>query len=216
MKNKLKVVICVVMTCVFLLIPFSAFAYPDNPSPKLLYDIAQGTGKSIYSGYQVMCEDSNNYYLWTVESSNINCSVSTNSYPCNINMGGGGASVQISTTVFTYPKSNFYDVSVNENKQGYYYDYQLTKLKNITNILYSNKDITYTKDNQSTVFFTKMNSIPQVAAGRVPLNTTISSIRLTNILDELIAVLPILLPVLITFIAIRKGIAFCLQMLRTS
>lgn len=95
MKNKLKVVICVVMTCVFLLIPFSAFAYPDNPSPKLLYDIAQGTGKSIYSGYQVMCEDSNNYYLWTVEFSNINCSVSTNSYPCNINMGGGGASVQI-------------------------------------------------------------------------------------------------------------------------
>ena len=39
MKSKLKVVICVVMTCVFLLIPFSAFAYPDNPSPKLLYMI---------------------------------------------------------------------------------------------------------------------------------------------------------------------------------
>lgn len=216
MSKKIKVVICVLLTCVFLLIPFSAFAYPDNPSAQTLYNIAIDTGKPIYSGYQLICDDDTNYYLWTVESANINCSVSSNSYPCNINMSGGGASVQISTTVFTYPKSNFYDVSVNENKQGYYYDYQLTKLKNITNILYSNKDITYTKDNQSTVFFQQMNSIPKYPPGRVPVSTVISSIPLTGILNELIAMLPLLLPVLITFLAIRKGIAFCLQMLRTS
>lgn len=216
MSKKLKVVICVLMTCVFLLIPFSAFAYPDNPSAQTLYNIANDTGKPIYSGYQLICEDDTNFYFWTVESSNIRPSSSSNSYPCNISMSGGGASVQISTTVYTYPKSNYYDVSVSENKQGYYYDYQVNKLSNVTKILYSNKDVTYTSGDTTTVFFSLMNSIPKYPPGRVPVSTVISSIPLTGILKELTAMLPLLLPVLITFLAIRKGIAFCLQMLRTS
>lgn len=216
MSKKLKVVICVIMTCVFLLIPFSAFAYPDNASAKTLYNIAKDTGKPIYEGYQLICEDSSNYYFWTVNNSNIRPSSNSNSYPCNISMSGGGASVQIPTTVFTYPKSNFYDVSVSEYKDGYYYNYQVEKLRNVNNILYSNKDVTYTSGDTTTVFFTQMDSIPSNPPSRVPLNTVISSIQLTGILSELIAMLPLLLPVLITFLAIRKGIRFCLQMLRTS
>lgn len=216
MSKKLKVVICVVMTCVFILIPFSAFAYPDNPSSQTLYNIAKDTGKPIYDGYQLICEDNSNYYFWTVDNTNIRPSSNSNSYPCNISMGGGLSSVQVSTTVFTYPKSNFYDVSVNENRHGYYYDFEIEKLRNVIQILYSNKDVTYTSGGNTTVFFQKMNSIPISPPNRVPLHTVISSIQLTGILSELIAVLPLLLPVLITFLAIRKGIAFCLQMLRTS
>ena len=216
MSKKLKVVICVIMTCVFLLIPFSAFAYPDNPSAQTLYKIAKDTGKPIYTGYQLICEDSSNYYFWTVDNSNIRPHSSSNSYPCNISMSGGGASVLVPTTVYTYPKSNFYDVSVSENKQGYFYDFQLNKLSNVTQILYSNKDVTYTSSGNTTVFFTQMDSIPSNPPSRVPLNTVISSIQLTGILSELIAMLPLLLPVLITFLAIRKGIRFCLQMLRIS
>lgn len=216
MSKKLKVIICVVMTCVFILIPFSAFAYPDNPSAQTLYNIAKDTGKPIYEGFQIICEDSNNYYFWTVDNSNIKPSSSSNSYPCNIFMSGGGASSQVSTTVFTYPKSNFYDVSVSENKHGYYYDFETKKLSNVTQILYSNKDVTYTSGGNTTVFFPQMNSVPSNPPNRVPLNTVISSIQLTGILSELIAMLPLLLPVLITFLAIRKGISFCLQMLRAS
>lgn len=216
MSKKLKVVICVLMTCVFILIPFSAFAYPDNPSAQTLYNIAKDTGKPIYDGYQIICEDNNNYYFWTVNNSNIRPSSSANSYPCNISMSGGGASVQVPTIVFTYPKSNFYDVSVSEYRDGYYYDFELTKLRSVTRILYSNKDVTYTSGGNTSVFFQKMNSVPSHPQNRVPLNTVISSIQLTGILSELIAMLPLLLPVLITFLAIRKGIAFCLQMLKAS
>lgn len=216
MKSKLKVVVCVVMTCVFILIPFSAFAYPDNPSAQTLYNIAKDTGKPIYEGYQIICEDNNNYYFWTVDT-NIRSSVNSNSYPTNISMRGGPAgAVFIPTTVFTYPKSNFYDVSVNENAQNYYYDYNVEKIRNVSKILYSNNDVTYTSGGTSTVFFQKMNSVPSHQPNRVPLNTVLSSIQLTGILKELIAMLPLLLPVLITFLAIRKGIAFCLQMLRMS
>lgn len=216
MKSKLKVVVCVVMTCVFILIPFSAFAYPDNPSAQTLYNIAKDTGKPIYEGYQIICEDNNNYYFWTVNNSNIRPSSSSNSYPCNISMSGGGASSQVPTTVFTYPKSNFYDVSVSESKHGYYYDFEQKKLSNVARILYSNKDVTYTLGGSTTVFFPLMNSVPSNPPNRVPLNTVISSIQLTGILNELIAMLPLLLPVLIAFLAIRKGIAFCLATLRTA
>lgn len=216
MSKKLNVVICVVMTFVFILVPFSAFAYPDNPSAQTLYNIAKDTGKPIYTGYQLICEDSSNYYLWTVDNTNIRPSSNSNSYPCNISMSGGGAAVQIPTTVFTYPKSNFYDVSVSENKQGYYYDHQVEKLRNVNTILYSNKDVTYSSGGNTTVFFTRMDSMPSNPPGRVPVSTVISSIQLTGILSELIAMLPLLLPVLITFLAIRKGIRFCLQMLRIS
>lgn len=223
MKNKLKIAICVVMTCVFMLIPFSAFAYYDNPSPKMLYDIANGTGKTIYSGYQLMCEDANNYYFWTTGAyakgsgtPNIWCAASTNSYPCNLKMGGGQAAAPVLTNVFIFPKSNIYDVTVKENSHGYYYDHEINKLNNITKILYSNKDITYKKDNEWPVFFQKMNSVPKTPGNRVPLNTQLSSIQLTGTLSELIAMLPILLPVLITLLAIRKGIGFTLTILRTA
>lgn len=72
-------------------------------------------------------------------------------------------------------------------------------------ILYSSQNI-YERDG-TTVFF-----------GRTPtssaLKTHITGLTLGAVLQESVNLLPILLPVLITFIAIRKGIAFCFRILR--
>lgn len=220
MKNKLKIAVCAIFVVIFSLLPISVFAYTDNPSPKLLYDIAKASGKTIYPNYQIIYEDDNNFYLWTVgyfvtgESPDIKPYVNTASYPCDIIIRGGLLTAPITTNVFTFPKLNIYDVSVNSNSTDYENGTSKPKIYNVTKILYSNKDILV--DGGDTVFFTKMNSIPQGTSKRVPLNTTLSSIQLTGILDEVIALLPILFPVLITFIAIRKGIAFCLATLRAS
>ena len=43
-----------------------------------------------------------------------------------------------------------------------------------------------------------------------------NSAMLNGVLQEIVALLPILLPVLITLLAIRKGLKFCLQTLRSS
>lgn len=43
-----------------------------------------------------------------------------------------------------------------------------------------------------------------------------NSAMLNGVLQEIVTLLPILLPVLVTLIAIRKGIRFCLQTLRSS
>lgn len=48
------------------------------------------------------------------------------------------------------------------------------------------------------------------------LDKVITSTMVSGVLNEITAVLPIILPVAITFIAIRKGIAFVIGMLRSA
>ena len=45
---------------------------------------------------------------------------------------------------------------------------------------------------------------------------TITNTMLQGVLDEVVGILPIVLPVVITFMAIRKGISFVLGMLRSA
>lgn len=48
------------------------------------------------------------------------------------------------------------------------------------------------------------------------LSEVITSGMVSGVLDQIIAVLPILLPAAISFIGVRKGIAFVLGMLRSA
>lgn len=48
------------------------------------------------------------------------------------------------------------------------------------------------------------------------LDKTITSTMVQGVLDEVIALVPIVIPVAITFIAIRKGISFVFGMLRSA
>ena len=50
------------------------------------------------------------------------------------------------------------------------------------------------------------------AAGTVA--TALTNVDLTGVLDELLALLPIVLPVVIGFIGVRKGISFLIGSLR--
>lgn len=48
------------------------------------------------------------------------------------------------------------------------------------------------------------------------LNTVFTAEMVGGVLDEVVGVIPIVVPVAITFIAIRKGISFVLGMLRSA
>ena len=219
MSNKLKVVICVVMTCVFILIPFSAFAKTDNVSPTKLIQIAKDANPDMYTidsnHSTAIFEDDNNYYL-VVASRVINfvCEGYGSPFEC-VRPGTNSFNYQ----KYIYPKLNIYDVSYDTHDCNAVIE-RVWTFGYPTKFIYSNKDIYQGRQgavpNTDKIFFSKMNSIPSNPPSRVPLHTVISSIQLTGILKELIAVLPLLLPVLITFIAIRKGIAFCLATLRTA
>lgn len=52
--------------------------------------------------------------------------------------------------------------------------------------------------------------------GAAVLPETITSTMLQGVLDEVVGVIPTVLPVVITFMAIRKGISFVIGMLRSA
>lgn len=74
------------------------------------------------------------------------------------------------------------------------------------------------------VFFTPKSTTPTTPGtegetttpGAVVLGATLKKTQLSQVLSELIVVLPILVPVLISFIAIRKGLKFTLSQLRAA
>ncbi|WP_308567775.1 hypothetical protein [uncultured Eubacterium sp.] len=220
MKNKLKIAICVVMTCVFMLIPFSAFAYYDNPSPKLLVDIAKGSNKDMYSigsSHSAILWEEKDYFYLVVTS--IDRPFRCVSYGSALVIPRPSNLSNFDYQKYTYPKSNIYDVT-NTTVTCVSVAYNDFKIGTPTKILYSNQNVygggSGEQVDTSKVFFQQMNSVPKTPGNRVPLNTQLSSIQLTGTLSELIAMLPILLPVLITLLAIRKGIGFTLTILRTA
>ena len=60
-----------------------------------------------------------------------------------------------------------------------------------------------------------MPQIQTILADTV-LDKTITGPMVNGVLDEVVAVIPTIIPVAITFIAIRKGISFVLGMLRSA
>lgn len=220
MKNKLKIAVCAIFVVIFSLLPMSVFAKTDNVSASDLIRIAKDSNPDMYSidssHSTAIFEDDNNYYLVVVSR--------TVTYRC----GSYGTIFEcvrpndlkwFDYQKYTFSKLNCYDVTfetvgcnpVVDRYFGFGYP---------TKFIYANQNVYGKWQGESTdtsvIFFQQMNSIPQGTTKRVPLSTTLSSIQLTGILDEVIVLLPILFPVLIAFIAIRKGIAFCLATLRTA
>lgn len=58
--------------------------------------------------------------------------------------------------------------------------------------------------------------MPSITNAATVLDTVITSTMLEGVLAEITAVLPTVLPVMITFLAIRKGISFVIGMLRSA
>lgn len=56
----------------------------------------------------------------------------------------------------------------------------------------------------------------QATAATTVLSTIVTTSMLSGVLDEIVALLPIVIPVSVGFIALRKGISFVLGMLRAA
>ena len=219
MNNKLKIAVCAIFVVIFSLLPMSVFAKTDNVSASDLIRIAKDSNPDMYTidsnHSTAIFEDNDNYYLIVVSRVvTYRCAGYGTVFEC-VRPGTNSFDFQ----KYTFPKLNCYDVTFDtvhcNSVVGRYFEFGYP-----TKFIYANQNV-YGKwqaesTDTSVIFFQQMNSIPQGTSKRVPLNTTLSSIQLTGILEEVISLLPILFPVLITFLAIRKGIAFCLVTLRAS
>ena len=62
----------------------------------------------------------------------------------------------------------------------------------------------------------EMSKIPNAITAESVLSTVITSQVISGVLDEVVALVPIVIPTAIAFISIRKGLAFVLGMLRSA
>ncbi len=225
--KKISCVIFSVMLVVFSLMPVTAFA---------------GTGaanvdyRSIAKDYDIGISDDYTYYaVYTLKDKTdfVYCIFSNNPVVVLKNGGYGFCTVKGSSaacTLVRYPYSNVYSnaEALASNKYVSYGDWATymgsatgkvdTTVQQYDNaspliFAYSNFDV----DNVGETFTqTSSTGQGQSQTGKLVLGPILKNTQLSQVLSELIAVLPILLPVLITFIAIRKGIKFILSQLRAA
>ena len=217
MKKKLFILVPVFALIICALTPLTAFAVVQ-PTGKTAYTVAKDYG--LTKGHDVVFKSGDDYYILCCPSSVTFGSVNSILY--------GKVNSDINYYVYKFDKNNVYKKPVQSN-MGYIQSKDgLKNIKSFSSIMYSTVNIYDVSNNEGTLslensVFLKRGTSQSATPNPSPeptqnskLTSTISSTILSPILSEVIAILPTLLPVLVEFIAIRKGLAFILQMLRNA
>lgn len=163
------------------------------------FDILDEYGLSHYDHYIVTQDSSNNYYVYTVPRQ---YTLRDNS---NAFSPSGVDDVHYS---YCFKSPNYYlkPTSIkNGSNTQYVYNLALTG-----SIVFSSYDVK--RENGAAVF--QQSPSIQTAAGTV--KGAIMTTDLTRSMSELVALLPVLIPCMICFLSIRKGLKFTFRMLRQS
>lgn len=229
MKNKLKIFLCVVMIAVFCF-GTCATAYASTGYPTDI-DTATSVVKSYYkdelAGYVPVffyTTDSKGPALMFLPDSYSSDTISVSSY------GDNGNSIDFKVNdknlyVFTFDKSNCYSKPTVWKASNVWMSvpYGLNKDNISKRIIQSYKTI-LAVDGKTVLFQQGTTQSPNptnpdsTIQGSNILSNLLNknSTMLKGVLNEIVALLPLLLPVLISFLAIRKGIRFTLQTLRSA
>ena len=233
MKSKLKIFFSVLMIAVICFANcISAYAYTGGPTElnKALSIVSSYYDISKFSVFVLSADKSGNTVLVCLPGG---ISLSSDNYlPNSIGFTGsvyndpGSSTNWLPADTFLFDSSNMY------SKPTQYH----TATNDFTSIPYPNGKYSngntfsviesshniYNTDSSELVFrqgtSVSPNPTPPTQSGSNTLSTMFNSnsAMLNGVLQEIVTLLPILLPVLVTFIAIRKGIRFCLQTLRSS
>lgn len=215
MKKKLFILVPVFALIICALTPLTAFAVVQ-PTGKTAYTVAKDYG--LTKGHDVVFKSGDDYYILCCPSSVTFGSVNSILY--------GKVNSDINYYVYKFDSNNVYKKPVQSN-MGYIQSKDgLKNIKSFNTIMYSTVNIYNVIDTngvlslENSVFTQAGTEKPANPGtpGQKPSSTLSSSITskiLSPVLTEVVAILPVLLPVFLTFLAIRKGIAFTLIMLRS-
>lgn len=234
--KKIYCVIFSVMLVVFTMIPVTAFAY-TGASNADYRAIASDSGIAIADDmkyYVVYTQRGATDYVYCAFSDNPIKFVKDNRHGYSIANNGSATNITLVRysyqNVYKNPESlkekyslntsPYYTYYLNPCTGAFYDDTGTNKGVSVPLVpAYSNYDF----DNAGTTF-QQTPSTPTTPGtegetttpGAAVLGATMKKTNLSQVLSELIAVLPILVPVLISFIAIRKGLKFTLSQLRAA
>lgn len=233
MKNKLKIIFSVLMIAVVCFANcISAYAYTGGPTElnKAISIVSSYYDISKYSVFVLSADKSGNTVLVCLPG---NITLSSDNYLSN-SIGYQGsryynpshAQNWLPSDTFLFDSSNMYSKPTEYLvKRSDYVSCPYPNGKysngNTFSVIESSHNI-YNTDTSELVFQQGTSVSPNptypTPSGSNTLSTMFNSnsAMLNGVLQEIVTLLPILLPVLVTFIAIRKGIRFCLQTLRSS
>lgn len=233
MKKKLKIIFCVLMISVlFFANCISAYAYTSGPTDldKALSIVRSYYDISNFSVFVLSADKSGNTVLVCLPGG---ITLSSDSYlPNSVGFSGNvyldphSGTNWLPSDTFLFDSSNMYSKPTEFKKvvndftycpypNGWYSN------GNTFSVIASNYNI-YNTDSNELVFQQGTSSSPSPTPPSQSGSSTLlptfnsNSEMLNGVLQEIVALLPILLPVLITLLAIRKGLKFCLQTLRSS
>lgn len=171
----------------------------DPQSLPPFYDILDDYGLSYFKEQYVLSKKGNDYYFYTLDSG----SSVRGSALVDLRFQGGSSMYAYK---FSFP--NYYlepDVIPSYTGSMYATDTHIEG-----NIIRSSYDI-YNQDSGGTVF-----QLTPLTQTQTHLKGVITVASLKPLLSEVIALLPVLIPCMISFIAIRKGLSFTFRMLRAA
>lgn len=233
MKQKIKFIFCVLMISVlFFANCISAYASTGGPTnlDKALSIVRSYYDISNFSVFVLSADKSGNTVLVCLSGDTI---LSSDNYlPNSIGFTGsvymhpGSDTNWLSADTFLFDSSNMYSKPTLYHTSAYDFTsipYPNGKYSNgnTFSVIESNHNI-YNVDTNELVFqlgtSASPNPTPPSQSGSSTLSPTFNSnsAMLNGVLQEIVILLPILLPVLVILIAIRKGLKFCLQTLRSS
>ena len=233
MKQKLKIIFCVLMISVlFFANCISAYAYTGGPTDldKAVSIVSSYYDISKFSVFVLSADKSGNTVLVCLPGS---ITLSSDNYlPNSIGFSGsvyndpGSATNWLPADTFLFDSTNMYSkptlyhAATNDFTSIPYPNGKYSN-GNTFSVIESSHNI-YNTETSELVFHqgtsVSPNPTPPTPSGSnilLPMFNSNSGM-LNGVLQEIVKLLPILLPVLITFLAIRKGLKFCLLTLRSS
>lgn len=201
-----KITIFIVSLCIFLISAIPVYADYQVPFDR----IAESKDISWSEDYHTVCISNDYYYIIPNNNRGDSSGYYMTRSGSNLIIQRQGNYIN-SPDVYRVVRSNPYGEWVKLNDSNGYYGNGSGVSWDNCYIAYSGVDI---YDNAGDLVFQRSPLGQSQQGGTSSIGLILSNLPLRNVLNELIACLPVLFPVLITFIAIRKGIAFCLMILK--
>lgn len=221
MKKRLIIIAPIIAVIICAITPFTALAY-TTPTADIMYAIAEEEGWDA-SNAVALVTSSGEYWLYRLDRSTFSYDKDSGKLHAQISYSLGHPEIIKFDSKNPYTKHSTESWSLNNVDSGDSATsctvlgtkatiYKWDSTKNT-----ANKDQVFMKAGSASATQPTDPTNPETPGTQhLKVSSSITSKQLSGVMSELVATLPTVLPVLVTFLAIRKAIAFTLATLRSA
>lgn len=221
MKKRLFIIAPIIAVIICAITPFTAFAY-TTPNADIMYAIAADDGWDASNAVALVTNDGE-YWLLRLNRATFSYDSNDKRLHAQISYSLGQVEIMKFDSKNPYTKHSTASWSLNNVDTGDSKTYctvlgtkaTIYKWDSTNNT--ANKDEVFMKAGSASATQPTDPTNPETPGTQhLKVSSSITSKQLSGVMSELVATLPTVLPVLVTFLAIRKAIAFTLATLRSA